>query len=310
MQGNRRHLLGGLVTVGASMTLDSHAEPSDNFSFIVLGDWGRDGTSHQGEVAAQMEVAAREIGCACVVTVGDNFYEDVVHSVDDPKWKSSFEDVYNGPRLKHMPWFAALGNHDYGSAPQAQIEYAALSSRWKMPSRYYKVSGAELGCASVDLFILDTCPMIADYRLGNGIMAANLKGQDAKAQLDWLDRELTASKAAFKFVFGHHTLFSGGSTHGDTPDLIHRLLPILKAHRVTAYVNGHDHDLQYIVRDGLNVICSGAGSKVRPVAAVPGTKFCAERSGFSIVSVHNQQVELAFRGYKGIELYRTALASA
>ncbi len=310
MLANRRDLLGGLVTIGASIAGGSVAGSTPGVSFLVVGDWGRDGASHQRDVAGQMELAAREFDSACVVSVGDNFYEDGVQSVNDGKWRSSFEDVYSGPRLARTPWFVALGNHDYGGVPQAQVDYTAHSPRWKMPARYFKVSGAVLGNPTVDFFVIDTSPMIAENALGDNAMAANVKTQDAGAQLAWLDRELAASQARFKFVFGHHTLFSGGSTHGDTPDLIARLLPVLTAHRVTAYVNGHDHDLQHIVRDRLDCICTGAGSEVRPVSAIAGTKFCAARSGFSIISVRGGQVHLEFRDYTGAGLYRTELVTA
>jgi hypothetical protein len=30
-----------------------------------------------------------------------------------------------------------LGNHDYRSNPQAQVEYTKVSNRWKIPERYY-----------------------------------------------------------------------------------------------------------------------------------------------------------------------------
>lgn len=310
MLTNRRHVLGGLVTVGTGVAGVSIASPDPQLSFLVVGDWGRDGASHQRDVATQMDVAAREFDCAGVVAVGDNFYEDGVQSIDDPKWRSSFEDVYNGSRLRQTPWYVALGNHDYGGVPQAQVDYTGHSARWKMPARYFKVSGSSLGYPSVDLFIIDTSPMIDENATGRNAMAVNVKTQDAGAQLAWLDRELAASQARFRFVCGHHTLFSGGSTHGDTPDLIARLLPILQTHRVTAYINGHDHDLQHIARGGIDFICTGAGSEVRPVATVAGTRFCIARSGFSILTVRDDQVHLEFRDYTGASLYRAALLGA
>ncbi len=310
MLTNRRHVLGGLVAAGSGMAGLSAAGAAPEISFLVVGDWGRDGASHQRDVAEQMDIAATQYDCACVVSVGDNFYEDGVLSVDDPKWRSSFEDIYNGPRLLRTPWYVALGNHDYGGVPQAQVDYTARSARWKMPARYFKVAGASLGHPSADLFIIDTCPMIDENATGGNAMAGNVKTQDAKAQLAWLDRELGASQARVKFVFGHHTLFSGGSTHGDTPDLITRLLPILRKHSVTAYINGHDHDLQHIVRDGVDFVCTGAGSEVRPVGPVEGTRFCVGRSGFSIVTVSGDQAHLEFRDFTGASLYRAALTAA
>ena len=46
-------------------------------------------------------------------------------------------------------------------------------------------------------------------------------------QLRWLDAELARSQSRWKVVYGHHPIYSGGN-YEDRPDLIARLLPILK----------------------------------------------------------------------------------
>ena len=311
MTQNRRQILGGAAAL-AGEALAGHAlagTPAD-LSFLVLGDWGRDGASHQRDVAEQMERAAQASYSRFVIAVGDNFYEDGVSSVTDAKWRTSFEDVYNGARLESLPWYVALGNHDYGGVPQAQVDYTALSPRWHMPARYFKVPQAAIGTASVDIFVIDTTPLVAENGEGDRPMAHNVRTQDPAAQLRWLDAQLAASPARFKLVCGHHTLFSGGSTHGDTPDLIAHLLPILQQHGVAAYINGHDHDLQHIVRDGMSFVCAGAGSEVRRVEPVAGTRFCVARSGFSIVTLRDSRLGLEFRDYAGATLYHGDIAAA
>jgi len=89
----------------------AEADPDPFISFLAVGDWGRDGAFHQAEVAARMGETATALYADFVISVGDNFYEDGVASVDDPKWKTSFEDVYTAPSLQ-IPWYVALGNHD------------------------------------------------------------------------------------------------------------------------------------------------------------------------------------------------------
>ena len=86
-------------------------------------------------------------------------------------------------------------------------------------------------------------------------------------------------------MFGHHTIRSGGSGHGETPELVELVRPILERRGVQAYINGHDHDLQHISDGGVDYICCGAGSEVRPVKAVKGTKFCLSRSGFAALTL-------------------------
>jgi hypothetical protein len=36
----------------------------------------------------------------------------------------------------------ALGNHDYRGVPQAQLDYAKTSSRWRMPAAFHSDPGA------------------------------------------------------------------------------------------------------------------------------------------------------------------------
>lgn len=241
------------------------------------------------------------------IYAGLSFDENGVQSVDDAQWRTSFEAVYTAPSLQ-IPWFVALGNHDYRGNPQAQIDYAAKSARWKMPRRYYQVTGTTIGVPELDLFVIDTSPLVHQYREKvEAPIARNVAAQDADAQLAWLDGALAGSSASTKIVIGHHTLRSGGSAHGDTPEIVERVLPLLKRHGVSVYINGHDHDLQHIRADGLDYLCCGAGSEVRPVKQVAGTRFCVARSGFALLQLSAGRVTVAFRDYTNQTLYTSPL---
>jgi len=305
---NRRDVLASLAAATTLTALPAlGALPAATLDFLVVGDWGRDGTSHQREVAAQMGKAAISLGSRCVISVGDNFYEDGVKSTSDPQWRSSFEEIYSAPSLQ-VPWYVALGNHDYRGVPQAQIDYAKGSMRWRMPSRYYKVAGTDIGAPHVDLFVIDTSPLVHQYRdKVHTAIAENVASQDVPAQLRWLDEQLGQSAAAWKLVIGHHTIYSGGSGHGDTPETKELIEPLLRKHHVQAYFNGHDHDLQHLRRGGVDYVCCGAGSEVRPVGAIEGTRFCAARSGFAAVRSNPETLTLEFRDFTGARIYRSTI---
>ena len=305
---DRRSVMAGMAAA-ASLPRASFAKPDEPASFLVVGDWGRDGAQHQRDVAVQMGKTAEALGSHFVVSVGDNFYDNGVQSVRDPQWQSSYEQVYTDPALQ-VPWFVALGNHDYRGNPQAQLDYAAASKRWRMPQRYYQVSGTSMGMPQIDLFVIDTSPTVHQYRdKVESVIARNVGSQDVAAQLAWLDQALASSTARWKLVAGHHTIRSGGSGHGETPEMVELVLPILQRRGVTAYLFGHDHDLQHIQTDGLHYIGCGAGSEVRPVSAVNGTKFCKSRSGFAAMSVSNSGLALEFTDFTGASLYRAAVAA-
>lgn len=303
----RRTVVGGMALAAAAAPFAGLGAATPAGGFLVVGDWGRDGAQHQRDVAVAMGKAARDLGSRFVLSVGDNFYESGVQTAHDAQWKSSFEDVYTDAALQ-VPWYVALGNHDYRGNPQAQVDYAATSPRWKMPSRYYKVSGDAVGLAGVDMFVIDTSPLVHKYReKAEAVIAANVTKQDIYAQLAWLDRELAASTARMKLVVGHHTIRSGGSGHGETPELVEFVQPLLVRHGVQAYINGHDHDLQHIRRDGIDYVSCGAGSEVRPVKAVEGTQFCLAKSGFGVLTPATAGLALDFRDYTGVSVYRALI---
>jgi tartrate-resistant acid phosphatase type 5 len=307
---DRRHVLGGLSGLAVtSLAPRAFAQPAAAQSFLVLGDWGRDGDRVQRQVAQGLARAAREIDSRFVLSVGDNFYPAGVHSVHDPQWRTSFEEVYVDPALQ-TPWFVALGNHDYRGAPRAQMLYSRLSPRWRMPGRYFTVGADQHGIAGLELFVLDTTPMIpsADesfQRLMHGDSPILFKLR-AHHQMAWLRGALGRSQAPWKIVVGHHPVFSGGGR--DTPELVDRLQPILAEHGVQLYLNGHHHDLQHIVRDGVDYVCSGSGSSVGTLDMRKGTQFYATTPGFVAVSVEPEVMRLDFRTADGGRLYGAEVA--
>lgn len=305
---DRRSFVAGTAALAGTALLPAvpASARSASASFLVVGDWGREGTSNQREVAAAMGGRAEEMATRFVVTTGDNFYEDGVMSATDPLWRTSFEDVYTAPSL-HRPWYGVLGNHDYRGNPAAQLDYAQQSDRWRMPARYYKIAGAAHGVPAVDMFMIDSSPLVVKYRTSTGLIRDNVLAQDTAAQLAWLDRELGRSQAAWKLVFTHHPAYSGGSSHGNTAEMIGQVEPILARHGVQALIFGHDHDMQHIVRGGLHHIGTGCGSAVRPVASVEGTQWCLSRSGFARLEVSQDVLNLEFRDYEGRQVYQTAI---
>lgn len=303
---DRRTLLGGFAIGAAALGVaPAQARAAKGCTFAVLGDWGRD-TPEQHHVAAAMGRATAEARSDFVLAIGDNFYSDGVTSTDDPLWQSVFEGVYTHPALQ-VPWYALLGNHDYRGNPQAQLDYSARSKRWRMPARYYQVADASLARADTELFAIDTSPFVERYRESDGMIGSNTRSQDTKPQLAWLDHALSQSRAKWKLVTGHHPIRSGGSGHGDQPEIIAQVLPILNRHGVQAYIAGHDHDLQHIRRDGIDMIQCGGGMEARPVQAVEGTRFCRAAAGFGMVRIAGDLLSFDLRDERGASLYNASI---
>lgn len=286
------------------------SEEAGALAFLAVGDWGRHGQFHQREVAQRMGESAGALNAKFVISVGDNFYDDGVTGLDDPAWKTSFEDVYDAPSLQ-VPWHVILGNHDYRGNSQAQLDYSAASPRWSLPARWYKRSEHAPDGASVDFFFLDTSPFIQAYHLPSSIV--HVDGQDVGAQLAWFEQSVAASAADWKIVIGHHPVYSGKPAPdssqkgegggGGSPELQARIDPILQRHRVPLYLNGHDHDLQHVRRGVTDYVCSGAGSKMRDHCDMGGSDFCALESGFVACTVRRERLRVTYRDWTGAELH-------
>jgi acid phosphatase len=140
-------------------------------------------------------------------------------------------------------------------------------------------------------------------------MGPNVRSQDTAAQLDWIERTLAISNADWKIVLGHHPIYSSGE-HGDTPELVDRLLPLLKRHGVHLYFNGHDHDLQHQEAGGIHFFCAGAGSTVRPLASLHNSVFAKSTPGFAAVSVGPKELKVMLTAATGQVLHSAVITGA
>jgi acid phosphatase len=308
---SRRSLLqiSAAISAGAALPLESAAAAA-TLNFVLIGDWGRLGHDNQIDVANQMGATAAAIGSRFTVSIGDNFYENGVASVDDPQWQSSFENIYTAPALQ-SPWKVILGNHDYRGSVQAQLDYAKTSKRWQMPARYYSETLALPGGGSADLFYLDTSPFITKY-IGT---RTDISGQDTNAQLAWLDAGLAASKADWKIVIGHHPIYTALAPEADydhdQPDLIARLDPVLRAHNIHLYINGHDHNLQVVKMNGITYVTNGAGSATYQASSpVIRGGFVSGNHGFMTIALSAQKLDYALIDMGGQTLYAESLINA
>lgn len=304
----RTRLLALLTALSLVLSAGAQAPlPDGSLRFLVVGDWGRRGAHHQRETADQMGRVAAEMSAQFVVATGDNLYDDGVRDVHDSLWKYSFEDIYTAPSLQ-VPWYVSLGNHDYRTNPQAQVEYTLFSPRWKMPARYYSVMWQITPEASAEFFIVDTSPFISGY-YNDPKYIKSVTGQDPKAQLAWLEPKLAASTAKWKFVVGHHTIYSSSAKHGDNDDMIRVFRPILEKYGVQAFLNGHDHDMEVIKEGPVHYLTSGAGSSVRgEMKPGPNSLFAnGTDSGFLAVQLTPDRFDYRFIDWQGRVLFHSSI---
>jgi acid phosphatase len=275
-------------------------------NFLVVGDWGRRGCVEQRAVACGLARAARRDGSRFVLSTGDNFYDDGVQSVDDPHWRESFEYVYADAALD-LPWYVALGNHDYNGNVRAQLHYTAQSRRWYLPRRYYGLNVTIAPGVYAQLVVLDTTPLLPMYRAGGAEHKPETDGEDANLQIRWLRHMLAPATSRWRLVMGHHPLYSGSPFHGGDGTLQRRVGPALRDYGVQAYFCGHEHDLQHLEVGGVQHVISGAGSETRITGATDGTRFCASTLGFVSVTLTPEAMHLTYCAADAAPLYRASV---
>ena len=69
---------------------------ASSLNFMVVGDWGGQSdppyyTEPEQDVAKQMGDIAASVGAQFTLSMGDNFYDNGVTDVDDPRFKVTFE---------------------------------------------------------------------------------------------------------------------------------------------------------------------------------------------------------------------------
>ena len=252
--------------------------------FYVIGDWGRKGKYHQRAVADAMNTTAKKANPMFIISTGDNFYTFGVKSTKDKLWQKSFENIYDGDAIKNIDWYPVLGNHDHYGNQQAQIDYSKVNPRWKMPSDYFSKSFKGSSGTEMHFTFINTEPL------------ANFSGGKTSEQWRWIDSSLSNLNAPWKFVVGHHPVYSSSAMHGDTKALKDSLKPILEKTNTQIYFCGHDHDLQHQQPKGSKVdyIISGAGSEIRPTAIYEHTLFAKSIAGFALVAVTQTELTLLF----------------
>ncbi|XP_046717235.1 tartrate-resistant acid phosphatase type 5a [Silurus meridionalis] len=301
-------------------------EPEANQSsirFLVVGDWGGLPnapfiTPIEWATAREMGRTAEQLGADFVLALGDNFYYKGVKSVDDPRFQETFENVFTAKSL-NVPWYVVAGNHDHAGNVHAQIQYSKMSQRWNFPYYYYELNfDIPHTDATLQVLMLDTvllCGNTDDFQDGkpSGPESSVL----ANRQLLWLQERMHSSTADFLLVAGHYPVWSV-SKHGPTDCLLKRLRPLLVKYKATAYLCGHDHNLQYFKESGVGYVVSGAGNFIDPDMrhrnSVPrnSLKFFTGKSstlgGFAHMEVTDKKLTLTFIQARGTSLYRTVLS--
>ncbi|KAJ0988439.1 hypothetical protein J5N97_006795 [Dioscorea zingiberensis] len=301
-----------LLSCGELQRIDGKMNNDGSLSFLVLGDWGRNGDYNQSQVAYQMGRIGEELDIDFVISTGDNFYENGLQGVDDKQFQYSFTDIYTAKSLQKQ-WFSVLGNHDYRGDVLAQLSpvLRELDNRWLCMRSF--IVNSEI----VNFFFVDTTPFVKKYWTKPGDDHYDWREVAPRDEyienlLKELDFALKKYMAPWKIVVGHHTMRSV-SQHGDTVELLDELLPILKANNVDLYINGHDHCLEHIssIDSPIQYFTSGGGSKAWRGDYTPNAdkqRFFYDGQGFMSLQMTSTSAKIVFYDISGTSLYEWSMS--
>lgn len=181
------------------------------------------------------------------------------------------------PGLTCVFRFVIAGNHDYCGDVTKQIKLSEENERWNLPDYNHRVVrefslDENSPSVKIEILMIDTiqlagtkpCPPSGEFLSNEYFEPPPGPANDeaallhAHATLKWIEKALEGSDADYLLVAGHYGIYSACS-HGNNPELVRHLDPLLRKHGVTAYLSGHDHCQFHFAHKDMNYILSGAG---------------------------------------------------
>ena len=216
------------------------------FECILTADTGS-GNDDQYLVSESMsKLIAKNPKIKSVMIVGDNIYPDGCQTVDDEQFITKFQDPYKHIKL---PFYLCLGNHDYHTKAQTQIDYTFskhnLNKKWNMPKKWYSQQFPHC-----EFFFIDTN---FEYYSESVI----------NKQLQDTIQSIKNSKKKWKILCGHHTWRSVGG-HGNAEKRHETFMDdLLTKDKIDLYVCGHDHckSLIEVGKHKIPTLVIGTGGK-------------------------------------------------
>ena len=242
-------------------------------------------------VAASMKSYCKAASCKFGIMLGDNIYPDGAtlgadgHD-DTLRFDRLFTQPYSklGQGVENFRIYVTLGNHDWRTSRAgalAQLHFMETTPPFYMDGLFYKVSPPS-GGGEIELFVVHTTLMLG----GETVKATELNADGSERVTDeieefepwtapanegernmvsWLEKALRESNARWKFVVGHHPIWSTGGSKFEQARVLRKLLLPSLCRYADAYFVGHEHTLE-VHEDSCESVFGSA--KARPLVEV------------------------------------------
>lgn len=222
------------LLLSLSSTALSQSESRAPAIFAVIGDAGS-GDEAQMSVGRQMARQRDRLPFDSVLMLGDNIYEKGEEKYIKPRFETPYAELLSAGVKFH----ACLGNHDIIKGLEFQTHYPNFNMGGR---RYYNFTKAD---GLVEFFALDSNLMTPE-------------------QLKWLEDGLKASRAQWKIVFCHHSIYSSARMHSAYVKLRAQLEPLYVKYGVSAVFSGHSHCYERTrPQNGVQYFTAGSGGEIK-----------------------------------------------
>lgn len=281
--------------IGSIQMLEERKDPLYVFA---VGDTGS-GNADQMAVAQAMETRCKELKrFDGLFLLGDIFYMEGVHDVEDEQWATKVVNPYSTPCLSKANIYPIFGNHDYVGNKEALIEYSRENKRWKMPNRFYSLKfGNLVNFVAIDSNFLDLC-LSPESCVG-----------------DFLRDQLGKRDTRWRIVLSHHPLASAskkGYLHsGETT--FAKIARRLACGKAQLWLSGHAHHMEHRKSPSCGTdlfVSGGGGGELEPIKEKDkDMKFGVSKFGFLQLEITQDAVYAIFFDKSAQKIYNTSITT-
>jgi tartrate-resistant acid phosphatase type 5 len=246
-------------------------ESQTPFSFAVIGDLGvgikkgNHGKKCQYATSLALAEAFKKFNLRFIITTGDNIYHEGLRSGDvDDHWYFTYFQPYRYV-INRIPVFPCIGNHDTAETKfESSDDRKEIYDNLYIRSRFQHVENSlDPGCfytfrygTSAEFICVDTSKNT--WPFGKRMF-------QIEQHQKFLNHHFSPRpKNQWRIVFDHHPPFSAGPEHYKWGNSIQReLVPLWEQSGVSVVLSGHEHNFQYVEKNGVHYFLTGGGGKYK-----------------------------------------------
>jgi hypothetical protein len=225
--------------------------PNQTIRFVAYGD--SQGNWDNWRTVSLVSQAIEKTHPAFVLKTGDQ--------VDNGKNLDNWIDFFTASSYLHnSTLYPVLGNHEYYSHLYFSFFSLPCNERWYSfengPVHFIGLSSSERD----------------RYRLIQSL---------------WLFNDLRSNNESFTIVFFHHPVYSSGE-HGNTTLLQKIWAPMFERFHVNIVFNGHDHDYERSIVNGVTyIVIGGGGSPLYNIGHSPWTVYSEKTYHYCLLTANS-----------------------